>query len=330
LSGLPADRFAPLLAALLKKGLLLIEPEAPGADRYRLAPVFIGWFEFYMAGEDSPERMEFARRVRTYFDFFERFNIPPIRGLHNFQARWTRPPQAIVPLAPPQPPPARGKKIVLNQTLEITASEVHTAASASELIERHGSAGSIALIPCFCRELSRRTGQSCRYHLPSEACIVIGPMVEHAVRFDIGRRISKEAALEKVRETAGLGAMHTVFQQAHAGQLQEVAICNCCRDCCIVLGSNRRGLVPLRYKAFWRAVAANADACSHCGECERRCPVDAIHATSNGPIVDARRCLGCGQCTVNCPTSALELIADERYVLLPLGKPEAGEKREIR
>jgi ferredoxin len=330
LSGMPAEVFDAFFAGLLKKGLLLTDSSDSEPACFRLAPIFIGWFEFYMAGEDSPERIEFARRVRAYFDFFKRFNIPPMRGLQNFQARWTRPPQTTLPLELPQTPPARGRKIVLDTDLAIPASEVHPAASVSELIEKQGSAGSIALIQCFCREMSRRSGTPCQYHLPSEACIVIGPMVEHAVRYGIARRISKEEALAKVRETAELGALHTVFQQEHSGQLREVAICNCCRDCCVVLGSNARGLVPLRYKAFWRAIVADADSCSHCGECETRCPVSAIRTTDAGPVVDDRRCVGCGQCTVNCPTNTLELVPDERYVLLPLGKPESDEKREIR
>jgi ferredoxin len=298
--------------------LLLSQTDPQGKEVYSLAPVFIGWFEFYMAGEDSPEREKFARRVRRYFDSFKKYNIPPLRGLHNLQARFTRPPQVILPLEPPSQPLSGNRKIVLDRSLAIPASEVHPPSSVLQIIEKYGAHEAIALIRCFCREMSRRNRQPCQFQLPSESCIVLGPMVEHAVRYGIGRRITKEAALAKIREAAELGAMHTVFQQANLGGPQEVAICNCCRDCCVVLGSNAQGIVPLRYKAFWRVRVANPDRCSHCGECARRCPVDAIRTADREPRVDNSRCVGCGQCTNNCPTGTLELIPDERYVLLPL------------
>lgn len=320
LSGLPAEEFDALFAEILKKGLLLSQTDPQQGEVYSLAPLFIGWFEFFTAGEDTPERVEFARRLQHYFDSFRKFNIPPLRELHNLQARFTRPPQSILPLESPPQPISGNRKIVLDRTLAIPASEVHPPSSVLQIIEKYSAHEAIALIRCFCREMSRRNSQPCRFQLPSESCIVLGPMVEHAVRFGIGRRITKEDAIAKIRETAELGAMHTVFQQANLGGPNEVAICNCCRDCCVVLKSNAQGIVPLRYKAFWRVQVEHPDRCSHCGECDRRCPVDAIHTADRGPRVDNSRCVGCGLCTNTCPTGTLELVPDERYVLLPLKK----------
>jgi Fe-S-cluster-containing hydrogenase component 2 len=43
---------------------------------------------------------------------------------------------------------------------------------------------------------------------------------------------------------------------------------------------------------------------SECRQCERSCPVNALHVGDGGVQVDDS-CLGCGQCAVACPTGAL-------------------------
>ena len=59
------------------------------------------------------------------------------------------------------------------------------------------------------------------------------------------------------------------------------------------------------------AVEYSVEACqpvhsrySECRQCERSCPVNALHVGEEGVQVDDS-CLGCGQCAVACPTGAL-------------------------
>ena len=60
----------------------------------------------------------------------------------------------------------------------------------------------------------------------------------------------------------------------------------------------------------------NDDKCVGCGNCFRKCPVEAIfkterHATRNPKLfvyqIDEFKCIRCGTCETNCPIKAITL-----------------------
>jgi len=56
----------------------------------------------------------------------------------------------------------------------------------------------------------------------------------------------------------------------------------------------------------------DADLCTGCGTCEKRCPFHAISLEETSPEescarVDHQVCFGCGVCAVTCPTGALQM-----------------------
>jgi ferredoxin-type protein NapH len=49
-------------------------------------------------------------------------------------------------------------------------------------------------------------------------------------------------------------------------------------------------------------------ACTHCGQCQKACPVKAIAADSKGiPAIDPQECIVCGKCLRACPANALTI-----------------------
>ena len=153
----------------------------------------------------------------------------------------------------------------------------------------------VYLWPCDCRAIVSR----CRK--PMNVCL----------RFvndrGLGWEISRERAVEILRQTDKAGLMHTADLRERPGGT--TSICNCCTDCCYPhLAAERLqtgDVWPLR-----RHVAAiDMDLCKACGRCGLRCPFEAIVCRGDGrPVFDAGLCRGCGLCATGCSSDAIAML----------------------
>ena len=155
----------------------------------------------------------------------------------------------------------------------------------------------IYLWPCNCRAMMGRCDKS------------------HAVclRFDndrdIGWEITPERAIKILRQADREGLMHTAYLSSMHGHH---GICNCCSDCCFpILAGEKLGagdVWPVR-----RHVAVvDAEACTSCARCVKRCPFDAITLDRHREPrlqIDLAACRGCGLCATGCQESALTMAA---------------------
>jgi len=53
------------------------------------------------------------------------------------------------------------------------------------------------------------------------------------------------------------------------------------------------------------APVVHTNQCIGCGECEKICPVGAIHLENKKSVVDRLKCIGCASCLAVCPTMAM-------------------------
>ncbi|MCI5209594.1 MAG: hypothetical protein D3910_12570 [Candidatus Electrothrix sp. ATG2] len=84
-------------------------------------------------------------------------------------------------------------------------------------------------------------------------------------------------------------------------------ICNCCGCCCdLLLGYKRYGSSGLISPSAFIA-EIEPETCTACGICHERCPVGAIDASGDKPVIKKEVCLGCGVCSRFCPTEACQL-----------------------
>ena len=166
-------------------------------------------------------------------------------------------------------------------------------------------APAIFLWPCNCRAMVR----GCKGDLYT------------CLRFDnsrdIGWEISRERAMDIVREANRRGLMQSgEIGVSPDGKLLG-AICNCCADCCYPHQAARR----LEAEKFWpetrHAARHLADRCTACGKCVRRCPFEAFELLKTERSEEGRkdrrihlhpdRCRGCGLCAAGCPEDAIEM-----------------------
>ncbi len=323
--GLPKGEFDRLLGILLDKGHMTeLEPE-PGQNEpcLHLMCIFPGWFEHYlMSGKDTPDRREFSRRVTKYFSMAR--DVPP--DVLNAILVGVGPQRSIAVANL-----STHRLIEVNKALPPQVNEIYPPHTVLSILEGLPEDEVISVGHCFCRQQRKLDGDPCRMNLPEEACLGLGPAAEHILDRGFGRRISKQEAIKLTREAGEKGAIHQIGRLVPLKDFRvkyEVDIvCNCCWDCCGVVGNYSRGNLPFMLKSYYLAEMPDSDKCNGCGACEQYCPVRAIAVDESGLArINAGVCCGCGLCVLHCPEQAIRLKLFERNVFLPV---LVGEKRRI-
>ena len=293
--------------------------EVHGQQVAELAPIFPGWIEVALFRKEiTPQRLQLLDKFQEILRMEELLNLPPVRMYWTWAKR-----KKLEQQPPTMTIAANGgrKKLVLNQKLQSGDSHsVETAGEIQKLLQQYGAEGQLALVHCFCRNISRLKGYSCQFHLPLEACIMVGSFAKQMVDYGIGRFITLEEAQALVQECQRKGAVHTVFHYGLDTTQPEIGICNCCWDCCCLFGSyNAGGLSNIAVRAHYKAVLVAPELCNGCGVCERFCPTLATgFDKAQGQVwLKDELCIGCGQCVDKCGRGVRALAAEERDVYIP-------------
>jgi len=174
----------------------------------------------------------------------------------------------------------------------------------------------VAVIRCPCRASVPNPCQ------PLDVCMIVGqPFVDFALEHHptTSRRLTTAEALRLLEEEDRRGHVHTAyFKESVGGRFY--AICNCCKCCCGTFQMYYKGAAPLHNFASYLAVVDD-DACSSCGACEEKCPMEAIDISSGTAVVNAEKCIGCGVCAAQCAMDAIRLESTgPRTVFVPPAK----------
>jgi NAD-dependent dihydropyrimidine dehydrogenase PreA subunit len=184
----------------------------------------------------------------------------------------------------------------------------------------------IGLQKCACRARLDFLGiRKCDH--PLESCIAVDQGAQYSIDLGVGKQISKEEALQLLKEFNKRGLVHTT---ENFGEGSHMLICNCCSCCCNLIGGITRWENPRAVaKANFIATIKAPENCTQCNICVEKCNFKAINLSANHPIISAEKCMGCGICVVNCPVDVLELKREEREViysnLIELGLKVAKE-----
>jgi ferredoxin len=137
-----------------------------------------------------------------------------------------------------------------------------------------------------------------------ETCFATGSLAQAVLRRGIGREITLPESLALLAENQREGL---VLQPSNTQRAE--FICSCCGCCCGMLGMHKSLPRPVDFWASNYYAAADPEACSGCGTCEKRCQVQAVRVskTTRTAQVDRSRCIGCGLCVPACPENALTL-----------------------
>jgi ferredoxin len=154
---------------------------------------------------------------------------------------------------------------------------------------------------CICRKQQYLLGKGCQHEL--ETCLVFAPVKNAFDRSKEDRAITKEEALQILRDTEEAGLVHSSGNYRHGVEY----ICNCCICCCgIMRGIAEYGILNAVAHSNFQ-IALEEEKCSLCGACIDRCQFKALSLPDTMLSVDLKHCVGCGLCVIACPTEALHL-----------------------
>jgi len=281
------------LQAMAAKGLCMAV-ELNGKQSFSLPPLVPGIFEYqFLRGTKTEKDRRIAKVIRAY-----RQAVNAVQGM----PKVTFPATRVIPV---------DEKIEAGST-------IHTYDQMSAYLE---NADTISVATCFCRHEAELVDPSDSCGAPNEVCMSFGIGARFIIEQGMGRKVSKQEALEILKKSEEAGLVH-----CSVNRQQLDFVCNCCADHCeileVALAQPRPGLTL--NSGFQPKL--DPEACNACEECVERCPATALAMSQDDiPAVDMDRCFGCGVCATTCPTNAFALIAKEGFPEPPVDQ-EAFKK----
>ncbi len=159
----------------------------------------------------------------------------------------------------------------------------------------------IAVADCFCRKHKKLQNEGC--DRPVETCFMFGSMAQYYLDNNLGRRVDKAEALKIVADAQKAGCV----TQPSTSQ-NPAGMCNCCGDCCAVLGAIKANPKPAEFVFSNYFSSIIQENCVGCAACIDICPMEAISMGDSGTAeVNLDRCIGCGVCLMACNFEAVKL-----------------------
>ncbi len=160
----------------------------------------------------------------------------------------------------------------------------------------------IAVAECLCRKGEKIMDKGC--DKPIETCIMFGSMARFSIENKMGRLVDVDEAVGILRKAQDAGLVTQPSTAQNPG-----GMCNCCGDCCVILGAVKRFPKPAELVFSNYQSTINGENCTGCEICLDRCQMEAIAINKDGVAqVDLKRCIGCGLCVTTCPSEAIGLI----------------------
>jgi electron transport complex protein RnfB len=267
---------APILEAMADKGLC-------GAGKmgdttfYGTLAFVPGIFEFqFMRGTNTARDKKLARLIHDYKAATDAVKGPP---------KVTFPATRVIPV---------DRRIQAGNA-------IHTYDQVASYIEKYEP---LAVSTCYCRHEAKLIDENDDCGKPNEVCMQFGTGAQFVIDRGMGRKISKEEAIDILKKCEEAGLVHSTINR------QEIEwLCNCCKDHCVIL---RKALAQPK-----PGIALNSgfhplidpDLCTAVGVCIERCPSTALTmGEDNVPQVNLDRCIGCGVCSSGCPEEAITLV----------------------
>jgi len=188
--------------------------------------------------------------------------------------------------------------IPVNKSIDTGKQKILDADSVDKII---ADADVIAVTKCTCRVIAHKCDQTL------EVCLQVNNAARYTLDRGSGREVSKDEALQILRQCEEDGLVHVTMNKMHVGHF----ICNCCDCCCqalpLVIKEGLKICDPSRFEA-----AIDAELCSACETCLERCYFNALELmeTADGREVMqviGDNCMGCGLCQITCPEEAISL-----------------------
>ncbi|MBE6037965.1 MAG: 4Fe-4S dicluster domain-containing protein [Anaerofustis stercorihominis] len=288
-------------------------------DVYQILSIFPGWVEFAVSGPLNEERAAMINKFMEFWGILKEKNTFLLRTLSNYKNM-----KALKNGAPPKVSTlaARGREVSLNRELT-TTQEVLTAGDVYRILEKNKD--EIAVMNCFCRTYKKMSkDEDCGLGLPIEGCLSVGAISRQLVANGVARHLPYEEACAMMDEFEEKGCIHTTFHYENNANNDELVICNCCPDCCLLYSGYREGAISkVHNRAYYSPKMIDETRCTGCNRCAKYCPTEATYydKAKKKLVFHYEKCIGCGQCVNQCRFDVREMVPDRRDVFVKTKKP---------
>ena len=287
---------------LAKRGVMFDQPNRNGVVIFRLAPIYRQFeYTFMKKLEKSDEFIELAQLFheseKELGDMAQRdySNLPNMLKGMPAQDR-------TIPIRENKET-GEEVNIIINEDLEVPEEQIVTAQDIREIIEKFED---IAVGQCYCRQKEDFLGHECEQNPPGESCFTLGKSARHTTKHGFTRLISKQEALEIIKDIEDAGLVHKVYHLNSDLSKDEVAICNCCSCCC---STSKVSVMFPNVNISNYLVDIDQDSCTGCGTCVEKCFNQVLELNDQGKAERVgEECVGCGVCAYLCPENAISLV----------------------
>ena len=288
-------------------------------DSYELSPIFPGWVEFYTSGPANEKRKAILEKFMEFWGILKKLNHFPMRQFNDSRSikkqKEGKPPRFSINVS------TGSKEVVLEKPLT-SMQEVYTKGDVYKLLEKNRN--EIAVGNCFCRSHKMYSkNEECENEIPLQSCMVLGAIANQLVNNGVAKPLSFEEAVELLEEFEKKGCIHTAYHYKNNADYEEIVICNCCKDCCLMYsGVLEGGLSKLYARSFYIPEMLDENKCVGCNLCGKYCPTEATYYDKNKKelIFDASNCIGCGQCVNQCKFEVRKMVPYQRDVFVKTKK----------
>ena len=297
-AGMAPGEIPGVIQGMVKKGTVFARGE--GADRrYSLVPYVVGMYEFQLKDLTAGLYDDTVSFMKQGFaaDYLTTA-VPQMR---------------VIPV----------NRSVTAQMSIATYDEIRA------LIEQAGERISVAA--CICKKAQDIKGEPCAATEMRELCIALRDYSDTYRRQGWGKPLSSAEALTLLDKAERQGL---VLQTSNEQVPQFV--CACCGCCCGILGMVKFFPRPADFVAGNYCARLEAESCTGCGLCAKRCPMEAVIVREKKATLKAERCIGCGVCVAACKPGALRLERKEKVTVPPRNTDELydvilkGKKSRVR
>ncbi len=201
----------------------------------------------------------------------------------------------------------KGKLIDVNQEVEQVKNDILPFELAKTFVEKSRR---ISVIDCACRTHMKLHNNGVPVNeYPINVCMAFNSWADYCIEQSFGRELTKEEALKTLTAAAKAGLVHTTQNITE----KSTFICNCDRDCCVMLRGIRQFENPNVVASSNFLPQYEKENCIYCKKCTKLCPMYAIELVNEETedkliVIDHDRCIGCGVCAFNCPKEALTMV----------------------
>jgi NAD-dependent dihydropyrimidine dehydrogenase PreA subunit len=275
-----------VLNELMDEGLIIgIPSRSTGIMVYYLMTILPGLIEYpFMRGEKGQKQKRLAKLVDKYLDSLGHM----IQSNYDLSVKQLKKGIAFDRVVPVE------KEIPIQQEVVLPYEGIESIIEKQEVISNN---------QCFCRNWKELLNEPCKLNPPKFTCMSFGLVANFLIDHNFGKPISKEEAIEILKDAEDIGLVHKVVHVQQNPEQEEQSICNCCSCCCALFQGYQKGLA-----AFHTLTSYIADVditkCKGCGICVEKCPIEAIELINSLSVTNIDSCIGCGICAHFCSENA--------------------------